>query len=40
MPWTEMAKMLLLGASAGILSGMFGIGGGLFIVPFLIVTWL
>jgi uncharacterized membrane protein YfcA len=33
-----MAKMLLLGASAGILSGMFGIGGGLVIVPALIVV--
>ena len=34
-----MAKMLLLGASAGILSGMFGIGGGLVIVPALIVVF-
>ena len=34
-----MAKMLLLGASAGILSGMFGIGGGLVIVPVLIVVF-
>ncbi len=39
MPWTEMAKMLLLGASAGILSGMLGIGGGLVIVPVLIVVF-
>jgi uncharacterized membrane protein YfcA len=28
---------LLLGLAAGVLSGMFGIGGGLLIVPFLIV---
>jgi uncharacterized membrane protein YfcA len=33
-----MAKILLLGACAGILSGMFGIGGGLVIVPMLIVV--
>jgi uncharacterized membrane protein YfcA len=36
MPWPEIAKMLALGVSAGILSGMFGIGGGLVIVPVLI----
>jgi uncharacterized membrane protein YfcA len=36
MPWPEIAKMLVLGVSAGILSGMFGIGGGLVIVPALI----
>jgi uncharacterized membrane protein YfcA len=36
MPWPEIAKMLVLGVSAGILSGMFGIGGGLVIVPVLI----
>ena len=36
MPWPEVAKMLVLGVSAGILSGMFGIGGGLVIVPVLI----
>src|SRR5438309_10716748 len=31
------ATMLLLGLVAGVLSGMFGIGGGLVIVPALIV---
>jgi uncharacterized protein len=39
MPWPEVAKMLLLGVSAGILSGMFGIGGGLVIVPVLILLF-
>ncbi len=34
---TEIAMMLLLGGCAGVLSGMFGIGGGLIIVPVLIV---
>ena len=34
---TEIAMMLLLGGCAGVLSGMFGIGGGLVIVPVLIV---
>jgi uncharacterized protein len=37
MQWVEIAKMLVLGVSAGVLSGMFGIGGGLVIVPILIV---
>ncbi len=37
MDWTEIAWMLLLGGCAGVLSGMFGIGGGLVIVPALIV---
>jgi uncharacterized membrane protein YfcA len=32
-------KMLLLGATAGVLSGMFGIGGGLVIVPALVVIF-
>jgi uncharacterized protein len=36
LPWPEIAKMLVLGVLAGILSGMFGIGGGLVIVPVLI----
>jgi uncharacterized membrane protein YfcA len=36
MPWVEIAKMLALGVTAGVLSGMFGIGGGLVIVPILI----
>ena len=39
MGWTEIAWMLLLGGCAGVLSGMFGIGGGLVIVPVLIVIW-
>ncbi len=39
MDWTEIAWMLLLGGCAGVLSGMFGIGGGLVIVPALIVIW-
>ena len=34
---TEIAIMLLVGGCAGVLSGMFGIGGGLIIVPVLIV---
>jgi len=37
MDWTEIAWMLSLGGCAGVLSGMFGIGGGLVIVPALIV---
>lgn len=35
----EIAAMLVLGGLAGILSGMFGIGGGLVIVPALIVVF-
>ena len=35
----EIASMLVLGGTAGILSGMFGIGGGLIIVPTLIVLF-
>ena len=37
MAWVEIAKVLVLGLSAGVLSGMFGIGGGLVIVPILII---
>jgi len=37
MTWVEIAKVLALGLSAGVLSGMFGIGGGLVIVPILII---
>jgi uncharacterized membrane protein YfcA len=33
---SDVLKMLVLGGLAGILSGMFGIGGGLIIVPALI----
>jgi uncharacterized membrane protein YfcA len=39
MAWTEIATVLLLGGGAGILSGMFGIGGGLVIVPMLIILF-
>ena len=39
MSGTEIAAMLVLGGMAGILSGMFGIGGGLVIVPTLIVIF-
>jgi len=35
----EIVKLLLLGITAGILSGMFGIGGGLVIVPALVVVF-
>ncbi len=35
----EVLKMLLLGLTAGVLSGMFGIGGGLVIVPALVVIF-
>lgn len=36
---TTLALYLLLGAVAGIVAGLFGIGGGLLIVPVLIVTF-
>src|SRR5271165_1757415 len=36
---TEIAMMLLVGGCAGVLSGMFGIGGGLIIVPALILVF-
>jgi uncharacterized membrane protein YfcA len=39
MSGTEIAAMLVLGGTAGILSGMFGIGGGLVIVPALIIVF-
>ena len=39
MSGTEIGAMLVLGGMAGILSGMFGIGGGLVIVPTLIVVF-
>ena len=35
--YLEIAKTLLLGLTAGVLSGVFGIGGGLVIVPALVV---
>jgi uncharacterized membrane protein YfcA len=37
--WQEIASMLALGFLAGILGGMFGIGGGLVIVPFLVLAF-
>jgi uncharacterized protein len=39
MSGTEIGAMLVLGGMAGIFSGMFGIGGGLVIVPTLIVVF-
>jgi uncharacterized membrane protein YfcA len=39
MQWSEIVMMLALGGCAGVLSGMFGIGGGLVIVPALIVVF-
>ncbi len=35
----EIGQMLLLGALAGVLGGMFGIGGGLVIVPVLVLAF-
>jgi uncharacterized protein len=35
----EVLKMLALGVAAGVLSGMFGIGGGLIIVPALVLIF-
>ncbi|MDT9546430.1 MAG: sulfite exporter TauE/SafE family protein [Chlorobium sp.] len=35
-PFTQILTMLLVGSAAGILSGMFGIGGGVIIVPALV----
>jgi len=34
MPWLTIAGLLLLGAVAGFLSGLLGIGGGMIMVPF------
>ena len=36
---SELLKLLVLGGAAGILSGMFGIGGGLVIVPALVLIF-
>ncbi len=36
MATSEVVKMFVLGPSAGVLSGLFGIGGGLVIVPALV----
>jgi uncharacterized membrane protein YfcA len=35
----ELLKLLFLGGAAGVLSGMFGIGGGLVIVPALVLIF-
>ncbi len=37
--YVELIKMLALGLTAGVLSGLFGIGGGLVIVPALVVLF-
>ena len=37
--YPELIKMLALGLTAGVLSGLFGIGGGLVIVPALVVLF-
>jgi uncharacterized protein len=37
--YLELIKMMALGLAAGVLSGMFGIGGGLVIVPALVVLF-
>lgn len=36
---SEFLKLVLLGGAAGVLSGMFGIGGGLVIVPALVLLF-
>ena len=37
--YVEIVKMLALGLAAGVLSGLFGIGGGLVIVPALVILF-
>ncbi len=37
--YVETSKLLALGLTAGVLSGLFGIGGGLVIVPVLVVIF-
>src|SRR5579875_4059658 len=37
--YLEIARMLALGLAAGLLSGLFGIGGGLVIVPALVLLF-
>ncbi|HMB05626.1 MAG TPA: sulfite exporter TauE/SafE family protein [Isosphaeraceae bacterium] len=37
--WQAVASALVLGLVAGVLSGMFGIGGGLVIVPTLVIVY-
>ncbi|HHX04917.1 MAG TPA: sulfite exporter TauE/SafE family protein, partial [Pseudomonas sp.] len=35
----EFALYMLLGAAAGVLAGLFGVGGGLIIVPVLVFSF-
>jgi uncharacterized protein len=39
MEYSEILKMLVLGVTAGILAGLFGIDGGLLIVPILVLIF-
>jgi uncharacterized membrane protein YfcA len=39
MEYAEILKLLALGVTAGILAGLFGIGGGLVIVPILVLVF-
>ena len=39
MEYIEIIKLLILGLTAGILAGLFGIGGGLVIVPLLVLVF-
>jgi uncharacterized membrane protein YfcA len=39
MSWAAMAAMVGLGVGAGVVGGMFGIGGGLIIVPVLVLVF-
>ncbi len=39
MDYLEASKMLAVGLTAGVLSGLFGVGGGLVIVPALIILF-
>lgn len=36
---SQMFVSFLVGISAGVLSGLFGVGGGIIVVPFLILFW-
>ena len=39
MEYSEILKLIVLGLTAGILAGLFGIGGGLVIVPILVLIF-
>jgi uncharacterized protein len=39
MEYSEILKRIVLGLTAGILAGLFGIGGGLIIVPILVLIF-